>query len=434
MPGIEIAWSDDAAGIAITLLVLAVVFGLVNTSIGRIARLVSIPLNILTLGLFSVVLNAALLLAVAFVVDLVWEPLIVIGGFPPDLGLAGPGRGSQRSPRHQRRLDGPGHPHPAALRFPEMPDTRPLRQLVSSGSPYEAPIGFSRAVRVGDHVVVAGTAPVWPDGHVDPNVERQAERCLEIMLAALREAGAEAGDVIRTRSYLVAAGDWEAVGRAHGRAFGSVRPASTMVVVASLLDPRWKVRWKPRPSSAALRGRAPRGSRARRVKRHIIDLDAPDRFVAGTADETDDEEELYLQAVRGPRVVTVALERQQVAQLAHRMLLICGELERRGLLAIEVAPAHPGRTSTPLVGAARRKSSASVRSPSAGTTTAPASSWRPSPWSSTPAPARARWLPDAEPDDDDISDDDPLGPDLLRVRLTPLMALRFARQAARIAS
>jgi enamine deaminase RidA (YjgF/YER057c/UK114 family) len=122
-----------------------------------------------------------------------------------------------------------------------MPDTRPLRQLVSSGSPYEAPIGFSRAVRVGDHVVVAGTAPVWPDGHVDPNVERQAERCLEIMLAALREAGAEAGDVIRTRSYLVAAGDWEAVGRAHGRAFGSVRPASTMVIVASLLDPRWKV-------------------------------------------------------------------------------------------------------------------------------------------------------------------------------------------------
>ena len=122
-----------------------------------------------------------------------------------------------------------------------MPDSRPLRQLVSSGSPYEAPIGFSRAVRVGDHVVVAGTAPVWPDGHVDPSVERQAERCLEIMLAALRDAGAEAGDVIRTRSYLVAAGDWEAVGRVHGRAFGGVRPASTMIVVAGLLDPRWKV-------------------------------------------------------------------------------------------------------------------------------------------------------------------------------------------------
>jgi enamine deaminase RidA (YjgF/YER057c/UK114 family) len=122
-----------------------------------------------------------------------------------------------------------------------MPETRPLRQLVSSGSPYEAPIGFSRAVRVGDHVVVAGTAPIWPDGSVDPDAERQGDRCLEIMLAALREVGAAAADVIRTRSYLVAVADWEAVGRAHGRAFGSVRPASTMVVVASLLDPRWKV-------------------------------------------------------------------------------------------------------------------------------------------------------------------------------------------------
>jgi putative membrane protein len=86
VPGIEIAWSEDAAGIAITLVVLAIVFGLVNTAIRPIARLVSIPLNILTLGLFSVVLNAGMLLAVAFVVDLAGEPLIVIGGFPPDLG------------------------------------------------------------------------------------------------------------------------------------------------------------------------------------------------------------------------------------------------------------------------------------------------------------------------------------------------------------
>jgi uncharacterized membrane protein YvlD (DUF360 family) len=88
VPGIEIAWGDDAAGIAVTLIVLALVFGLVNASIGRILRLLSLPLNVLTLGLFSVVLNAGLLLAVAAVVDLVWEPLIVIGGFPPDLGTA----------------------------------------------------------------------------------------------------------------------------------------------------------------------------------------------------------------------------------------------------------------------------------------------------------------------------------------------------------
>ena len=118
---------------------------------------------------------------------------------------------------------------------------RTPRQLVSSGSPYEHSIGFSRAVRVADRVVVSGTAPHWPDGHVDFDVERQAERCLEIMLAALEEAGASAGDVIRTRTYLVDAADWEAVGRAHGRHFSGVRPASTMIVVSGLLDERWKV-------------------------------------------------------------------------------------------------------------------------------------------------------------------------------------------------
>ena len=115
------------------------------------------------------------------------------------------------------------------------------RQLVSSGSPYEEPIGFSRAVRVGDRVLVAGTAPTWPDGHVDPDVEAQTERCIEIMLAALAEAGARPADVVRTRIYIVDAADWEAAGRAHGRHFRLTRPASTMVVVGGLLDPRWKV-------------------------------------------------------------------------------------------------------------------------------------------------------------------------------------------------
>jgi enamine deaminase RidA (YjgF/YER057c/UK114 family) len=115
------------------------------------------------------------------------------------------------------------------------------RQLVSSGSPYEEPVGFSRAVRVGDRVMVAGTAPVWPDGSCDPDPERQAERCFEIMLAALEEAGGSAADVVRTRMYLVDTDDWEAVGRAHGNVFGQVRPASTMVVVSQLLDDRWRV-------------------------------------------------------------------------------------------------------------------------------------------------------------------------------------------------
>ncbi len=115
------------------------------------------------------------------------------------------------------------------------------RQRVSSGSPFEQPIGFSRAIVVGDRILVAGTAPVWPDGSCDPDPERQAVRCLEIIAAALEQAGARPADVVRTRVYLTDPADWEAVGRAHGTMFRDVRPASTMVVVAALLDPRWKV-------------------------------------------------------------------------------------------------------------------------------------------------------------------------------------------------
>ena len=115
------------------------------------------------------------------------------------------------------------------------------RQRISSGSPYEPQIGFSRAVRVGDRVLVSGTAPIWPDGTCDPDPEAQARRCLEIILAALREAGAGPEHVVRTRTYLTSAAEAGAVGRAHGAVFGGVLPASTMVVVAGLLDPRWKV-------------------------------------------------------------------------------------------------------------------------------------------------------------------------------------------------
>jgi len=115
------------------------------------------------------------------------------------------------------------------------------RTNISSGSPYEPIIGFSRAVRVGHRVLVAGTAPVWPDGSCDPDPGVQTRRCLEIILAALREAGAGPQHVVRTRMYLANGADWEAIGRAHGEVFGEVRPAATMVVVAGLLDPRWKV-------------------------------------------------------------------------------------------------------------------------------------------------------------------------------------------------
>ena len=115
------------------------------------------------------------------------------------------------------------------------------RDNVSSGSPFEARYGFSRAVRVGDRVLVAGTAPIWPDDFVDPDPGAQTERCIEIMLAALAEAGGVPGDVVRTRSFITDAAHADAVGVAHGRVFSEIRPASTMVVVAGLLDPRWVV-------------------------------------------------------------------------------------------------------------------------------------------------------------------------------------------------
>jgi enamine deaminase RidA (YjgF/YER057c/UK114 family) len=115
------------------------------------------------------------------------------------------------------------------------------RQLVSSAMPWERTIGYSRAVRVGSHVHVSGTAPVMPDGaDPPPDAYGQARRCLEIIVAALAEAGAGPQDVVRTRIYLTRAEDFEAVGSAHSEIFGDVRPATTGVVV-ELLDQRWLV-------------------------------------------------------------------------------------------------------------------------------------------------------------------------------------------------
>lgn len=115
------------------------------------------------------------------------------------------------------------------------------RRRISSGSPFEPTIGFSRALVVGDRVLVSGTAPVWSDGSCPDDVEVQARRCFEIIEVALAEAGASFADVVRTRMFLTDAADGEAVGRVHGQFFGNVRPAATMVVVAGLLDPRWRV-------------------------------------------------------------------------------------------------------------------------------------------------------------------------------------------------
>src|SRR3954447_10278928 len=116
------------------------------------------------------------------------------------------------------------------------------RRLISSGSPYEPTIGFSRAVRDGRHVFVAGTCAVMPDGgDPPPDAYGQAKRCLAIITTALAEAGASTRDVVRTRVFIRNAADADDVGRAHGEVFRDIRPASTMIVVTGFLDPRWVV-------------------------------------------------------------------------------------------------------------------------------------------------------------------------------------------------
>jgi enamine deaminase RidA (YjgF/YER057c/UK114 family) len=117
------------------------------------------------------------------------------------------------------------------------------RQVVSSGSPLEPDIGFSRATRSGAHVAVAGTAPIGDDGTtVAPgDVYAQAVRCLDIVEAALREAGASLGDVVRTRIMLTDVDRWQEAARAHGERFSEVRPACTFVEVSRFIDPAWLV-------------------------------------------------------------------------------------------------------------------------------------------------------------------------------------------------
>jgi enamine deaminase RidA (YjgF/YER057c/UK114 family) len=112
------------------------------------------------------------------------------------------------------------------------------RRRASSGSPFEPLIGFSRAIRVGERVLVSGSGPVGAD---DGDAATQMRRCVEIVAHALEELGASLDDVVRTRVYLTDASHWEAVGRVHGEAFANARPAATMVVVKALLDPRWTV-------------------------------------------------------------------------------------------------------------------------------------------------------------------------------------------------
>ena len=115
------------------------------------------------------------------------------------------------------------------------------RRLIPGHSPYEAVVGYSRAVVSGGHVYVSGTAPIPRDGDPPDGAYEQARLCLEIVGGALGEAGAGFADVVRTRIYLTDADDWEEVARAHGEVFAEIRPASAAVVVKDLLDPRWRV-------------------------------------------------------------------------------------------------------------------------------------------------------------------------------------------------
>jgi enamine deaminase RidA (YjgF/YER057c/UK114 family) len=115
------------------------------------------------------------------------------------------------------------------------------RQKVSSGSPYEPVIGFSRAVRVGNVVHVSGTGPVLPEGGCPDGPFAQTQRAFEIAVQALRDLGGDVEHVVRTRMFMTRAEDWEEIGRAHGTFFGEVRPAATMVVIKELLDPAWLI-------------------------------------------------------------------------------------------------------------------------------------------------------------------------------------------------
>ena len=117
------------------------------------------------------------------------------------------------------------------------------RRRVSSGSPFESIIGISRAVRAGNFISVAGTAPLDAGGRTAApgDAAAQARRCFEIVARALEELGAALSDVVRTRILLTRIEDWEAVARVHGEFFRDVRPANTVMQVSRFIDPDWLV-------------------------------------------------------------------------------------------------------------------------------------------------------------------------------------------------
>jgi enamine deaminase RidA (YjgF/YER057c/UK114 family) len=117
------------------------------------------------------------------------------------------------------------------------------RKNISSGSPFEKPIGFSRAVRMGNIIAVSGTAPLEADGSTAcvRDVYGQTRRCLEIMKKAIQDAGGKLDDVIRTRIMLTDISSWEQAARAHGEIFSDIRPACTFMEVSGLIHDDWLV-------------------------------------------------------------------------------------------------------------------------------------------------------------------------------------------------
>lgn len=126
------------------------------------------------------------------------------------------------------------------MRYPALGTA--VKQRVSSGSPLEPVLGFSRAVKTGNQIMVAGTAPIEPDVSTTPgNAAAEMERCCEIVAKAIADLGGDIADTVRTCIYLTDRADFAAIAAIHGRWFGVARPATTTLIVAGFVRPEWRV-------------------------------------------------------------------------------------------------------------------------------------------------------------------------------------------------